>query len=473
MAQQTMYPAQVNSLLTEIAEDIDSTQTTITVQDASVLPPAPNLLVIGSGEDAETVLYTGVSGDDLTGVTRGFQGAAKAWQTGVKVGRFFTAYDHDAFRGNIEDHEATLAAATNEATPSTLVQRDSAGRFKAAAPTDNDHVARKAETDAASTAAQAAQFSANAAQSTADNAKSIAESKLANKKFTSGTYDFNNRGNGSFIEEIKNNSSITIQNGPPGFSSGAMMQTESSHGMWLEQLVFEQAKFNIWFRYSSDNSGTKTWSAWAKLWNSENDGQNSGMDADTLRTYQPSVNSVGNTVVIRLPDGDINTNGVSIYDGKDLRLFAAGGSSDAGDIVFYDGSANEIGRFWFDHTSNKFMVRPAGTGGYDLWTTQTLRVNNGVLEFWYGGSWHPVGGSSTMSVQRGTAVLGSNDESVDVAIAPVNMEKTFTSSLGSRSTSADRADVTVALVNSDTLRVERNSSTGETVTISWEVIESQ
>ncbi|NTZ20944.1 hypothetical protein EXW96_26515 [Paenibacillus sp. JMULE4] len=110
MAQQPMYPGQVNSPQTELASAIDDVQTTVPVMDASVLPAAPNLLVIGGGEDAETILYTGISGDNLTGVTRGFQGAAKAWGSGVKVGRFFTAYDHDAFKNNIADHETRVTS---------------------------------------------------------------------------------------------------------------------------------------------------------------------------------------------------------------------------------------------------------------------------------------------------------------------------------------------------------------------------
>ncbi len=114
MPQQPMYTGKVNSPQTELASAIDDTQTTITVLDGSALPDAPNLLVIGGGEDAETILYTGKSGNDLTGVTRGFQGVAKAWGAGVKVGRFFTAYDYDALRGNIEDHESRLSGAETE-----------------------------------------------------------------------------------------------------------------------------------------------------------------------------------------------------------------------------------------------------------------------------------------------------------------------------------------------------------------------
>jgi len=107
---QTMYPGKVNSPMTELASAIDNVQTTIPLLDASVLPAAPNLATIGTGENAETVLYTGVSGNDLTGVTRGFQGAAKSWGAGVKVARLFTEYDYDALRQNILSHASRHAS---------------------------------------------------------------------------------------------------------------------------------------------------------------------------------------------------------------------------------------------------------------------------------------------------------------------------------------------------------------------------
>jgi len=104
---QQMYPGQPNSPQTELASAVADTDTTIPLLDASKLPPAPNIATIGVGEDAETILYTGISGNDLTGVTRGFQGSAKAWNVGAKVARYFTAYDHEAFRQNIEEAQTT------------------------------------------------------------------------------------------------------------------------------------------------------------------------------------------------------------------------------------------------------------------------------------------------------------------------------------------------------------------------------
>ncbi|SDC70410.1 hypothetical protein SAMN02799630_01233 [Paenibacillus sp. UNCCL117] len=108
MAQLPMYSAVVNSPQTELTAGINATQTTVPVVNASLLPPAPNLVTIGTDESAETILYTGISSNTLTGVTRAFQGQAKAWSAGSKVARFFTAYDHDTFKNNIEDILAKL-----------------------------------------------------------------------------------------------------------------------------------------------------------------------------------------------------------------------------------------------------------------------------------------------------------------------------------------------------------------------------
>ncbi|MPY20046.1 hypothetical protein [Paenibacillus glucanolyticus] len=106
----TMYPAQVNSPGTELAAAIDAVQDTIQVADGSVLPEGPNLLTIGTDEAAETILYTGKNGDELTGVTRRFQGIAQSWAAGTKVARYFTAYDHDAAVNNISELSMGLKA---------------------------------------------------------------------------------------------------------------------------------------------------------------------------------------------------------------------------------------------------------------------------------------------------------------------------------------------------------------------------
>lgn len=100
---QTMYPGIVNSPITEISSAITASQTSITLLNGAALPAAPNIAVIGQGDNAETILYTSKSGNTISGVTRGFQGTAQSWALGTKVARNFTAYDYEAMRGNIDE----------------------------------------------------------------------------------------------------------------------------------------------------------------------------------------------------------------------------------------------------------------------------------------------------------------------------------------------------------------------------------
>ncbi|WMJ83413.1 hypothetical protein ACS3UN_10090 [Oscillospiraceae bacterium LTW-04] len=99
---QTMYPAFVNSPETVTLGAISPTDTTVTVQDITKIPVPPNLLVIGGDRpDAETVLLTAVSGSTLT-IQRAVNGTARTWADRTTIARNFTAYDHDAFKANIE-----------------------------------------------------------------------------------------------------------------------------------------------------------------------------------------------------------------------------------------------------------------------------------------------------------------------------------------------------------------------------------
>lgn len=107
--QKTMYPAVNNSPQTSLSAQIGAADATIPVVNSSFLPSAPNEATIGDDESAEVVLYTGKSGNSLTGCTRGFNGTtAKGWASGTAVQRAFTAYDHDAFKANIEDVDARV-----------------------------------------------------------------------------------------------------------------------------------------------------------------------------------------------------------------------------------------------------------------------------------------------------------------------------------------------------------------------------
>lgn len=118
-----LYPGMTNSPATVLSAGITADATTIPLLDASVLPAPPNLATIGTDTDAETILYTGKSGNNLTGVTRGYDvtgtyGTAKAWSAGVLVARNFTNKDFSTIKSEIEaaqSHTANSGIHTTQA----------------------------------------------------------------------------------------------------------------------------------------------------------------------------------------------------------------------------------------------------------------------------------------------------------------------------------------------------------------------
>lgn len=96
-----MYAPQNNSPKTQLTDDINSSAGTMTVSDASVLPDTPNVLTLGTGEDAELVLATNITGN-IVSITRGFNGTtAKAWPKDTYTYRAITAQDISALQANI------------------------------------------------------------------------------------------------------------------------------------------------------------------------------------------------------------------------------------------------------------------------------------------------------------------------------------------------------------------------------------
>ncbi len=95
-----LYPAAVNSKATVTLGVLNADTTTIEVLDATVLPDAPNLLVLGTDQTAETVLMKEKNGNTLT-VERGVQGNAIAWPAGTQIARNFTAKDWNDVIENI------------------------------------------------------------------------------------------------------------------------------------------------------------------------------------------------------------------------------------------------------------------------------------------------------------------------------------------------------------------------------------
>ncbi|MCI8554155.1 MAG: hypothetical protein HFJ80_04330, partial [Clostridiales bacterium] len=97
----TIYPAQANSPQTSLKNAITAAATTLTLADASLLPAPPNLAVIGVNDECETIRYSGRTGNQLTGVTRGLEGTARAWPAGTVIARNFTAWDFNNLAENL------------------------------------------------------------------------------------------------------------------------------------------------------------------------------------------------------------------------------------------------------------------------------------------------------------------------------------------------------------------------------------
>lgn len=115
MALQTMFSAKPNSPQTTLTAQISADATSLTVFDGSVLPSAPNLLTLGTDENAEVVYYTTLSGNTVSGLVRGYSGTtASVWAEGIQVSREYTSYDHDAFINNINALQNDVAALDTE-----------------------------------------------------------------------------------------------------------------------------------------------------------------------------------------------------------------------------------------------------------------------------------------------------------------------------------------------------------------------
>ena len=112
-----MYPGVPFSPPTALADAIGPGDTTIPVEDGSVLPDGPNLAVIGTDESGEVILYAVKAGNTLSGCTRGVEGTAQEWNAGSVIGRNWTNKDYATLIANVSalndgkpDKEAPSAA---------------------------------------------------------------------------------------------------------------------------------------------------------------------------------------------------------------------------------------------------------------------------------------------------------------------------------------------------------------------------
>ena len=89
----TMYQNIPFSKNTRLVNSIISSDNTITVEDASVFPTAPNYATIGTDENAETIFYNTISSNELQNVERAKEGTAKSWSAGEIISRNFSNVD--------------------------------------------------------------------------------------------------------------------------------------------------------------------------------------------------------------------------------------------------------------------------------------------------------------------------------------------------------------------------------------------
>ncbi|WP_054972368.1 shufflon system plasmid conjugative transfer pilus tip adhesin PilV [Paenibacillus sp. A3] len=157
------------------------------------------------------------------------------------------------------------------------------------------------------------------------------------------------------------------------------------------------------------------------IWHAGNDGWGSGLDADVLRGMTPTDQAYGNSIVQRRADG--GTDVATIYAANWLRSRGQTGwySEDYGGgwymtdttwIRAYNGKSVHTS----GHLSADGEIFLRGTA------LAATRLNNGVLEFWNGSWWQPVGG--VKYVQRGEANVAT-ESIVNVRIDPVNINKSF------------------------------------------------
>jgi len=123
-----MYPLKNGSPKALTTADITDTDTQLYISDLSVLPAAPNLLVIYTSptvwERCKYTLKQSASGAGYVNILRSGDewgsstGSAQSFATGAKVSRNVFKPDFDAIQANVTDNETRVS--TLEGSVSTL-----------------------------------------------------------------------------------------------------------------------------------------------------------------------------------------------------------------------------------------------------------------------------------------------------------------------------------------------------------------
>lgn len=97
-----MYDGVVNSPETYLTQNLAADATVIYVADSSVFGSLPNLAVIGTDQNAETILIKSKRSDGGLEVQRAIEGPAKRWEKTTAIARNFTNFDYQQIKDNIE-----------------------------------------------------------------------------------------------------------------------------------------------------------------------------------------------------------------------------------------------------------------------------------------------------------------------------------------------------------------------------------
>jgi len=375
--------------------------------------------------------------------------------------------------------------ATSEITPNAIIQRDSAGRAKVAAPAAADDIARKAETDAA----------LNAAAQAEANAKSYADATFLTK---TGAEKINITGPAPI--EISNGTITVTQTFHVIDTEGGAASDELTHiygGNSGDILILRSASSNrpITIREGVGGAGTiYTFDRSDIVLNQSV----SMLPLIKMGDYWYTISNVG---IKRTGDAMagpltvpnlIATVNIPSSSGPSAwpRGFAAGivynngYPVSYGTIFSYKGTSGnscvQILQTWpnTDGGDSQLFIRAARDVGTDVfgpwrrvWSENNnpqLRVNNGALEFLDEGVWKGVGG--VRKVQRGYTQMPLADE-LNISISSVNLNKSFiTLSHITDSGTVSQSLVAGYLTSSTNLRIVRLGSWA-LMRIAWEVVE--
>jgi hypothetical protein len=144
--------------------------------------------------------------------------------------------------------------ATSTATPNTIVQRDSAGRFKAAAPAASDDVARKAEVDAHATRTDNPHGTTAEQVGAPSLTTAIPDGVSLNTVVTSGFYRL----------------SESHPDAPPATGYGQMIVSRGGDTVLQIVTGFNYSHFYMRHGNPPEAGGEGVWQPWRKLWHDGN-----------------------------------------------------------------------------------------------------------------------------------------------------------------------------------------------------------